>query len=177
MAKKAKKRPVAKAKVKRKQQVILPKKLSALIKIALRDIRKAEALPKQFVVEMSDWYAPENVECRTRDDILIETHTVCSVCAAGSVMAFSLDARKNHPDEGLTPCRFPRNEKQLAAINELREGSAYQAYLSLGLKMTEGDVSALGDLDVDIPDYDRENPDRFHKAMAQFETDLRKAGY
>jgi hypothetical protein len=177
MAKKAKKRPVAKAKAKRKQQVILPKKLSALIKIALRDIRKAEALPKQFIVEMSDWYAPENVECRTRDDILIETHKICSVCAAGSVMAFSLGARKNHPNEGLSPCRFPRNEKQLNAINELREGSASQAYYCLGLKFTPEDSETLEELNTGIPNYDREDPEPFHEAMTDFQESLKEAGY
>lgn len=186
MAKKAKKRPV-KAKAKRKPEVILPMKLSALIKIALRDIRKAEALPKQFVIEMSDWYVPEIVECRTNNDVLIETHKVCSVCAAGSVMAFSLGALKNHPDTLLEPHHYPKNQRQLNAINCLREGEAYQAYAELYPQVVDQkdydkvvdqkDYDKLDDLSINIPDYDREDPEPFHKAMAQFETDLRKAGY
>lgn len=177
MAKKAKKRVVKKV---TKKPVILPMKLSSLIAVALKDVRKAENT-KSVVVEMSNWFEVEEVECRTQNDVLIETHNVCNLCAAGSVMAFSLG--KLGTAASLTPTNFPKNERQLEAINELREGNVSGAIKCLyhdDLYDNESDASKLYrkacELNCHIPDYDRENPEPFHKAMIRFKERLQRAG-
>jgi hypothetical protein len=184
MAKKAKKRVVKKAA--RRQQVILPTKLSSLIKIALRDMRKAEAKPKEFVIEMSEWFHREEVECRTRESTLVETHEVCVMCAAGSVMAFSLGVLKHKNIDEAQPHHYPKNEAQLNAINLLREGCVGDAYSTIRendpslteaqeLKYEEMYDLAAG-FDCEPPEYDRGDPEPFHREMEKLQKRLEKAG-
>lgn len=180
--KKAKK---AVRKVKRKK-VILPMKLSSLIGIALRDIRRAEAMPKKFVVDMDTWFKPETVQCKTDDGVLIEEHKVCTMCAAGSVMAFSLGAlgRKDADSELFTES-FPGNQKQLEAINYLRDGNCLQAARTLwpptynensGAYIDDPKAKLALGLDTCIRGYYRHSPEPFHKDMAKFQAKLEKAG-
>ncbi len=170
---------MAKAKTKvRKKPVILPKKLSALIKIALKDLRKAEALPKKFIVEMDDWFVPEDVVCETKNGTEFERHKICTVCAAGSVMAFSLGMGEDK--RFLAPEKFPRNEGQLHAINDLRCGEVDHAAFSLGLVAPDDygdyDFNAFNKFNCVIPEYNRKNPEPFHKAMTKLQEKLVKAG-
>ena len=88
----------AKKRATRRRQIILPMKLSSLIKIALKDLGKAEAQPKKFIVEMSEWYIPEEVVCATESGVEVDRYEACTVCAAGSVMAFTLNAAKTQPN-------------------------------------------------------------------------------
>lgn len=175
---KAKKRVVKKA-TKRKALVILPTKMSTLIGIALKDMRKVEKESKKYVVDMSEWYYPGKlVECKVDlgddDKVVIDSFEVCSVCFAGSVMAFTLggSAYYSHPGEG-TPA-FVKNEKQLLALNELREGNVTSALDHLN-EDTVNNLKA-GSFNRHIPEYDRKDPEPFHKAMAKLQADLKKGG-
>jgi|ERR1700722_2650209 len=176
MAKKATRRSI------KSKKVILPKKMSKLIKVALRDMRKAEAKPDKYVINMSEWYNPDQtVDCVLSGDnnIVIESKPVCVMCAAGSVMAFTLKATK--AADG--PEHFPDNEHQLSAIDDLRCGQVGAAAAELGLHETEWDESTCSykpnqfeRYNTHIPEYDRDKPEPFHKAMEKLQAKLEKAG-
>lgn len=185
MVKRAKKRVVRKV-AKKARRVILPKKLSSLIKICLRDMRKAEALPEKYVISMGEWYSPnETVSCQLDDGTLIKEHTVCVMCAAGSVMAFSL-ANERQKKETLGPDDFGDNELQLGAIDCLRQGQCAAAYRAINRDDDPESESynwnddithqKLERLDTKIPDYEPTNPEPFHKAMTKLHDKLARAG-
>ncbi|SRR6266852_4842596 len=171
---------VTKKRTATKKQVILPMVPSQLIDIAIKDMRKA--LAKKWVINMSTWYNPKTkVECKVDDDTIIERYTVCSGCAAGSVMAFSL-ANANQLKVKLEPDNFKKNSQQLLAIDHLRQGEAAEAAVQLGL--IDGRYSdyekylALSSLNnKSIPYFDQQKPEPFFKAMKAFSAKLKKAGY
>lgn len=164
MVKKVKKRVV-------KKEVILPRKLSALVRIALRDIRKAEKAADKYIIDMSTYHEPTQIVCQREDtNTIISTQNVCVVCAAGSVMAFSLGAKI---DQELEPYKFPGNRQQLEAINNLRLGDVGNAYAYLN----GGDVpKKVWGLQTIMPNYDLKNPEPFHKAMEKLQAKLIKNG-
>lgn len=166
---KTKKRVVKKAG--KKKPVILPRKMSSLIRIALRDIRKVENSNK-FVIEMGSWFTPTEITCKTDNGAVISEYKSCAVCAAGSVMAFSLGASKKFNQE-LTPSEFTGNTSQLSAIDSLRVGEVHDASNELGIVIS-GDRSRF---DTHVPEYDAMEPELFHKAMTKLQTRLAKAGY
>lgn len=189
MAKRATKRLVKKTKARRrKKPVILPKVMSKLIGIALADMKKAEAARDKYVIDLGIWHQPAKIQCelKTRDgdsmfsmeqDVLSERN-VCVLCAAGSVMEFSLNAAT---DKEFEPHHFPKNQKQLSAINDLRCGDVSSAAYRLGLAEVNRDGYRINpgefdDFDCDIPDYDRKNPKPFHAAMTKLQKRLEKAG-
>jgi len=159
---------------------ILPMVPSALIDIAIKDMRKA--LAKGWVINMGAWYDPKaKVKCTVDDDVVIEEYTVCSACAAGSVMALSL-ASTNQQKRRLEPGTFSANEKQLRAIDDLRQGSISLAANELNLiddPYAEGstEYQTLRALDVSIPEFNQQKPEVFFKAMKAFSAKLKKAGY
>lgn len=163
----------AKPKAKKKAVIVLPRKMSALIKIALRDIRRAEEA--EFIVNMSTWYMPNiQVECRAVDDsTLIDQYTTCSMCAAGSVMRFSLANEKQKKLE-LTPDMFAKNDNQLEAIDSLRMGDVGDA--AGYLEFSDRHRFDYFKYDTVIPDYSMDDPEPFHKAMAKLQVKLEKAG-
>jgi len=177
MAKKAK----ARTKPKAKKLVILPMVMSKLVAIALKDLRKVEKMKTKYAVDMDDWYQPNaELTCVVGDSTISKTK-ICSVCAAGSVMAFSLgaDGKKRY----MEPASFPANMKQLHAINNLRTGQALVAYSSLfpDANMYDWDntpeTRKLNKLCTDIPPYEPMDPEPFHAAMKKFQAKLEKAGY
>jgi hypothetical protein len=139
--------------LKAKKPVILPKVPSKLIGIALRDIEKAEA-SRKYKINMASWHRP---------------NSHCSVCAAGSVMAFSLGAKsglKYHPYD------FPENRDQLLAINWLRLGDVSCA----NAEMNFGGAEAVKKFNRGITDYDYDQR-LFKRDMRKLAADLRKAGF
>lgn len=163
MVKKVKKRVV-------KKKVILPRKLSALVRIALRDIRKAEKAADKYIVDMGTYHEPTQIVCkREGTDTIISTQDVCVVCAAGSVMAFSLGAKI---DQELEPGKFPDNMHQLEAINNLRLGDVGSAYSYVNDSVPE----KVWGLQTIMPSYDLKNPEPFHKAMEKLQAKLIKNG-
>jgi hypothetical protein len=191
VVKKAKKRVVKKAKSTRKKVKVLPCKMSALIKIALKDIRKAEASQK-FIIDMDDWYRPDTeLNCMLHSQTVVERHKVCVACAAGSVMAFSLglgsDSNSANADKLL---HSESNGRQLMAINELRVGQVAEAAKELELLNWDYDMEdnpeawdswdkqrdRFRSFDTTIPDYDNLDPEPFHKEMGKLQAKLEKAG-
>lgn len=167
--------------MKKKGKTILPRKLSSLIRIALKDIRKAEASDKA-VVDMSFYFHPNQaLDCMINGNT-VYTKEVCVMCAAGSVMAFTLKAKMNG-DRNLEPANFPGNHDQLYAIDALRIGDVLDAALTLGLvKLDEyGDLASESEakfesFDEPIPEYEVQDPEPFHKAMEKLQAKLQKAG-
>jgi hypothetical protein len=165
--------PKAKKVVKKvsKKKVILPRKLSSLIGIALRDLRKAEKSDKYIISMESTFHSPTTVTCTANHgEILVKEQQACVICAAGSVMAFSLNAGNVERSPG----DFVGNSAQLDAIDFLRKGNATAAAEELNITHK---YEILEKLDSWIPDYDRNNPEPFHKAMIEFQAKLKKAGY
>lgn len=166
----------AKTKAKKKAVVVLPKKMSRLIKIALRDIRKAEEA--EFIINMHDWYKPAiKVTCNTFVDgygeTVVREYETCSLCLAGSVMRFSLAGEQQKKRE-LTPSMFSKNRAQLEAINALRMGDVGEAAEILNLDYNGTPV--YNEFDTGIPDYDMQDPEPFHRTMTKLQVKLEKAG-
>jgi len=164
---KAKKKTVRRAAPKRGE---LPHVMSELITIALKDLKKAEKT-KGYVVDMSDWHSQDELECRTSGGgDLIRTEKVCSVCFAGSVMAFSLKVKK---DAHVEPNKFgTHNANAFYALNNLREGDVTGAAGYLGI-----DREGLYDFNRGIAEYEYMDSKPFHDDMAKLAKDLKKAGY
>lgn len=179
-----KKKAVKKTAKKVKKPVILPMKMSSLIKIGLADIRKAEKSEK-CLVDMGHWYDVEEVKCYLGDEAgndPISTTDTCVVCAGGSVMAFSLGALEDKSKCHLVPASFPDNHRQLEALDYLRQGDSYHAarYLRLvdwDAPFGDKQIKKLLKLNTHIPEYSRENPEPFHKAMEKYRLKLIKAGF
>lgn len=103
-----------------------PKTLWQLLELALTDLEKAEK-SKKHKIDMDVWYKPNGV---------------CTVCLAGSVMAFSLDAAIRKEvlescgvygvwDDGLAPDNMGEWGGSLEAIDCARGGSMAEAFASL----------------------------------------------
>lgn len=168
-------------KVKKLKLKVLPRKMSALIRIALADIRKAEKSDK-FVVDMGTWYNPnKDLICRINDDdIIVSERKVCVACAAGSVMAFSLGlGADSTPKSGSYLLNSDENSDQLNAINSLRRGDTQNAAERLGLLHygDEDNKKVFRRLRTRIPDYSMMDPEPFHKAMTALQAKLVKAGF
>jgi hypothetical protein len=134
----------------------LPDKPSELIRVALTDLAKCEAMPEKYQVHMRDWHTP------------LSSPNVCSVCLAGAVMAQTLGA-----DIGveLDPDDFADVNK-LCALDDLRIGDVVQALWLLGL------VSGshfYHDLNRKITDYEA-SPTMFREEMNKLADELEKAG-
>lgn len=188
MVKKAKK-PTHKTSSK---MTILPKKMSSLIGIALKDIRKAEKFSDKFIIDMATWYDPErSLTCRLDDNQhgkIIKEDKVCVMCAAGSVLAFSLGAGGKFRTQKVKEMET-KNMPQLNAIDALRIGSLSTAVTELDLwpkadnnihydtqyKKLNDKMNKLESESI-IPEYDNSNPEPFHAAMKKLQTKLVKAG-
>ena len=82
----------------------LPDKLSELIRLALHDENAAHR-SSRYEVDMSTWHSPNGK---------------CSVCFAGSVMAFSLEASI---EDNYDPCDFDEDTQlKLKALHEVHVG-------------------------------------------------------
>ncbi len=167
----------------RTRSTILPMVPSKLIDIAVRDMRKA--LKKKWIIDMGNWYQPKaEVICSVGDDLVIEKYTVCTACAAGAVMAFSL-ANASQLKRTLEPDDFKANERQLRAIDDLRRGSLSGAAdelelspsIDLDFSTRQARYDVLNRLNVVIPEFNQQKPEPFFKAMEAFSAKLKKAGF
>lgn len=116
----------------RPRKVVLPRKMSKLIKIALADIDKVEQ-SCQYAIDMSIWHGPETLSSDSGNI----TKEVCVVCAAGSVMAMTLKA---DPTEEVNVEDYPKNTHQLSAIDDLRTGDVRSAATELDLWPADEDA-------------------------------------
>lgn len=97
------------------------------------------------------------------------------MCAAGSVLAFSLGAGGNIRTSKVSALES-KNENQLAAIDLLRTGDVEHA--AEWLKISNEKVKRFFKVSKikRIPNYEIKNPEPFHKAMLELKTKLAKAG-
>jgi len=139
-------------KPKYKKYVKPPKKLSTLLKLALRDLGRVEAKPKKYEVNMSVWH------------ISSSSISKCSVCFAGAVMACGFDMMV---DEHTVPSEFT-NEWCMAfrALDALREGKVKFASLC-------ANTSSVSDCD--ITPYDV-SPKKFKNDIGKLIKRLEKKG-
>lgn len=85
----------------------LPDKPSQILKVALRDLMKVEAMKKTYNINMSIWHSPTDGE-------------ICNVCHAGAVMACTLGAEP-HQDKD-TFFYGDRTRAKLNFIDNVRRG-------------------------------------------------------
>lgn len=133
----------------------LPDKPSALIRVALCDLRKVEQDPK-FRVDMTRWMYRDNV--------------VCYVCLAGAVMAQSLGIMGMVSEE-LTPIEtfiLDAESDKLRALNEFRAGRVNSGLFVMGLPHHGWHVELITPYHV--------NKDRFHSDMRRLADKLEEAG-
>lgn len=133
--------------------VTLPDEPSALIRLALRDLEKAER-SRLYTIDMDNWHLPNGV---------------CKVCFAGSVMAFSLGARRH---DRVEPEDFDNDtRRKLIALNYFRSGRIEYGLLTMGRSLPPG-----------VPDWDRsirpyaDDPSTFKSSMRSMAKMLAKAG-
>lgn len=133
----------------------LPKKLSSLAKIAIGDLVKAERSSRYQIV-MDTWHSPAIGRC--------------SVCLAGSVIAFSLDKQ---PDRRYLPedTDFPN---QLYALDKLRKGHVADALENMG-RLTLNNLDDAYELSRTMPTYE-DNPGKFKRAFRKLIKDMEAVG-
>lgn len=136
--------------------VTLPSKPSALIRVALADLRKVEALPDIYRVNMDVWHREHRGDA------------VCEVCVAGAMISQSLGAR---PGEHLGPEDFDQETTwKLYALNEFRVGNVFD-----GLCYLDRADLWLGADTRSITEYTT-SPAGFHRDMQQLAADLEAVG-
>lgn len=98
----------------------LPEEPSALIRLALADLKKVERDKAHYVVNMNMYHEPDDFQYRKRK---------CTVCFAGAVMAGTLRAS---PGWSLDPSDFDTDtKKKLIALDYFRSGRVRQGLLLL----------------------------------------------
>jgi len=140
---------------------VLPDKPSALIRLALADLRKVEAQPENYQVEMSVWHAPVGTR-----------KIMCCVCLAGSVMAMTFNADYK---ELVEPFDYGEDAKnKFLALDAFRCGAIYKG-LEL-LDINSGKVK-IGEFRA-VPPYGflPSHREKFHKAMNKLANDFEKVG-
>lgn len=141
---------------------LLPFKPSALIRVALQDLRKVEGMPEIYRVNMDVWHREHR------------TDNVCEVCLAGSMISQELGAQ---PNEHRGPEDFaPETMLKLYALNEFRVGNVFDG-LCYHDKIDDGGRACqwLGADTRRITDYDA-SPSGFHRDMEKLASDLEAAG-
>jgi len=129
----------------------LPRKPSALIRMAVDDLEKLERTPG-FKVDMTV-FVDKGEEGEGEP---------CLVCLAGAVMVCRLDGL-NVPGtlKGLRPCDFPDNEAELNALDAFRNGDVDEGCYCLYLAAPE----SYWELTVPHP---------YEDGPMQFKADIRK---
>jgi hypothetical protein len=148
----------------------LPSKPSALIRVALADLRKVEALPDIYRVNMDVWHREHRADA------------VCEVCLAGSVICQELGA---NPSESRGPEDFDQETTwKLYALNEFRVGNVFDGlcYLSdePSGRLYAQRYEALKGKDecckyVEVAEY-TDDPAAFHADMQKLASDLEASG-
>lgn len=142
----------------------LPEKLSACIRLGLKDLREVEEL-ETYYVGMGVWHEP--VSGCLRDDG--KCSVKCAVCFAGAVMARSLGAPIN---KSKAPSSYGRwNERRLDALDSLRNGHVRFA-LQVVADVNIYDIPPIWY----VPEY-KEDKEGFHRAMEGIAETLELKGF
>lgn len=135
---------------------LLPNKLSALIFVALKDLRKVERSPKYSIAMSQTWHDGTTI------------FAPCMVCFAGAVMAGTCKVPLN---KYATPEYFPRDtNRKFMALDSIRLG-----YLQSALNRLDVELPKVFTNEVEIADY-TDDPAQFHKDMHQIAKELKKFG-
>ena len=112
----------------------LPDKLSALIRVAVEDCKKAEKDPK-YTVDMNLWHCLLNVG----------EDKSCHVCMAGAVMAMSLHSDPTH---NIAPSDFREGDigDKLDALDSVRLGNLVEACEVMCIDLTEETKAQIHDI-------------------------------
>lgn len=136
-----------------RENMKLPAKPSALIRLALDDLEKCEQSP-QYRVDMYLWHASHGTRCR--------------VCLAGAVMA---QHGGLHPGEDHLPGDFPAHTaRKLCALDFFRQGDVGEGLLELGHEDVFRDFE-----NISVPLY-AEDPEGFKDALRDLAMTLEKGG-
>ena len=131
----------------------LPTQPSALIRLALADLRACEA-DDRYVVDMSDWHRPAYDDDRE----------VCAVCLAGAVLAQTLGAPHEHAISTAGLAEYGCDvQGPLLALDRFRRGE-----ISAGLDWLHHDQSELSEEWQQYASevvYDKSDPEAFHARM------------
>lgn len=134
----------------------LPDKLSALIRVAVGDMRKAQAMPEVYKIVMNHWHDPINGKCQ--------------VCMAGSALAFSVGISPNISTPWVD---IPRSlDRKTEALNCVRNGYISEALEFIGVDYEE----AKEWQDRDVADWDTSNSEPFYSDMEIIAAELEAAG-
>ncbi len=136
--------------------VKLPKKPSALLNLALRDLERVER-DKNYEIDMCEWHAPE----------IHDGKPVCHVCLAGSILVKTL---KHKPDKEFKFNDYPKASNSFFAINAFRKGYVREALGNLGIE--EVKISKVDAVRTITP-YSI-NPAKFKLGMRRIVAHLRK---
>jgi hypothetical protein len=156
----------------------LPKRPSALIRLAIADLKKAERT-EGYRVDMNTWHDGATLGETLYDPatcITTETEAAspCVVCFAGSVMAFSLNApqtRNTRPED------YPEDVAiALSALDKFGMGWVFIALVRMGISNRRIDkaVKAVGGGGyLEVVDYE-DDPAAFKRKMLWIATKARQ---
>lgn len=144
----------------------LPDTMSGLIRVALKDLKKAERTPRYSIQMDAAFHEPQS------------NGKVCTICFAGAVMAGTFKAS---PLQHLKPSDWWNGiENKMEALDRLRDGEVIDAALKLNFSVPKmAKVTAFHqNNDCYIPSYSRSKKKReaFHAAMRKLANGLAKAG-
>lgn len=147
----------------------LPKKPSKLIELALDDLAKAERT-KGYKIDMGTWHDAPDAEdqydpmtCKAK-----KKEEPCTVCLAGSVMAFSLNVPRTLSIE---PFQFADEvQSALNAINAFREGDIWRGLDDMDIP--DATKQKAGDL-FGIPEFDQVKVVAYERDRAKFKRQMR----
>jgi hypothetical protein len=142
----------------------LPNKPSELILLAVKDLGRAEK-SKLHQIDMNYWHKPDNFQPITPENR-------CSVCFAGSIMAFSLNTNPSKYIHSLElSYKFGiKNAKKFQFLNCVRQGNIGVGLANLGIKLPED----IGESRIIV--HYTDNPKIFKTQMRRLARDLANKG-
>lgn len=146
----------------------LPDLPSALIRLALADLREVEKLSDVYVVNMSAWHSPNGAGDGR-----------CEVCLAGAVLARTLGFSPE--DHMITNLHRISNQtrRKMSALNAFRTGLVFDAMQIMleNSREYQDNEELFEGMHTDVPEYSEKTREAFHAAMARMADELEKLGY
>lgn len=144
----------------------LPDLPSALIRLALSDLRDVEKLSDVYVVDMDLWHEPGGAG-----------DSRCAVCLAGAVVARTLGFS---PEDRRILYRISdQTRRKMRALNAFRQGlvsDAMQTMLENSREYLDNEELFDG-MRTDVPEYSEETREAFHAVLSRMADALEKLGY
>lgn len=154
----------------------LPDKPSDLIRLAVDDITRVEAMKDKYFINMKSWHEPAKNPIKEipldnwAQPFNTDPDKRCAVCFAGSVMTCTLKADKG---KRYTPEKFNADTRdKLEALNDFRTGAISDGFINLGIEVP----SFVRLEDVEIVQYE-DNPAEFKEQMIGIADELSAFGF